>query len=246
MCMSDKRSFTRSRMSTDAGTSLTELIIATAAGLIVLGATLHAVTYFQPHFSEQQERASRHQDLRLALDLLEQELRIGGFGSILTAAPDELQFLANIHGLVTVVTTTATIGQTTLSVEEGRGWGEGKSVLLCAVELSEILTLARDGQRSLLTLIAPLTHTVPGGASLSMVNRVRYYTRRNEQGFMQLMRMVDGGASVLVDDIQDARFSYWDDRGQMTTNLQQITRVVVDVTIRSETFRFVRDIGLQA
>jgi hypothetical protein len=243
--MSDRQSFTKSGVSTEAGTSLTELIIAMAAGLIILGATLQAVTYFQQHYSEQQEKVVRHQDLRLALDLLEQELRMGGVGSISIAAPNEVQFQANIHGLVTTVTTTATVAQTMLSVEDGRGWGAGKSVLICAVEPCEILTLARDGQRSLLTLITPLTHTVPVGASLSMVNRVRYYTRRDDQGFMQFMRMVDGGASVLAGDIQDARFSYWDERGQMTTNLQQITRVVVDVLVRRETIRFVRDIGVQ-
>jgi hypothetical protein len=232
-------------VSTEDGTSLMELIIAMAAGLIVLGATLQGMTYFQQYYSEQQERVVRHQDLRLALDLLEQELRIAGSGSLSIAAPEELQFLANIHGLVTTVTMTATVAQTTLSVEDGRGWGAGKTMLLCAVEPCEILTLARDGQRSLLSVIAPLTHLVPVGASLSMVNRVRYYTRRDDRGVLQLMRMVDGGASVLAGDIQHVRFSYWDERGQMTTGLQQITRVVVDVVARGETIRFVRDIGVQ-
>lgn len=243
--MIDRSPFTGSHVSTENGTSLMELIIAMAAGLIVLGATLQGMTYFQQFYSEQQEKVVRHQDLRLALDLLEQELRIAGSGSISIAAPEELQFLANIHGLVTAVTTTATVAQTTLSVEDGRGWGAGKTVLLCAAETCEILTLARDGQRSLLTVIAPLTQTVPVGASLSMVNRVRYYMRRDDQGFMQLMRMVDGGASVLASDIQHVRFSYWDEQGQVTTNLQQITRVVIDVLVRGETIRFVRDIGVQ-
>lgn len=243
--MGDRRSYTRSQAKTEAGTSLTELIVAIAAGLIVLGATLQAVTYFQQHYSGQQEKAGRHEDLRLAFDLLEQELRIGGFGSISIAAPSELQFLANIHGLATTVTTTATVAQTTLSVEDGRGWGAGKTVLLCAIDPCEMLTLARDGQRSLLTIIAPLTRVVPAGASLSMANRVRYYTRRDDQGLLQMMRMVDGGASVLVGGLQDMRFSYWDEWGQVTTNLQQISRVVVNVVLRRETIRFVRDIGVQ-
>ncbi len=245
MCMIERSPFHGSHVSTENGTSLMELIIAMAAGLIVLGATLQGMTYFQQFYSEQQKKVVRHQDLRLALDLLEQELRIAGSGSISIAAPEELQFLANIHGLVTAVTTTATVAQTTLSVEDGRGWGAGKTVLLCAAEACEILTLARDGQRSLLTVIAPLTQTVPVGASLSMVNRVRYYMRRDDQGIMQLMRMVDGGASVLASDIQHVRFSYWDEQGQVTTNLQQITRVVIDVLVRGETIRFVRDIGVQ-
>jgi hypothetical protein len=246
MCMSDRSPFTRSHVSTEEGTSLMELIIAMAAGLIVLGATLQGMTYFQQYYSEQQEKVVRHQDLRLAFDLLEQELRIAGSGSISIAAPEEVQFLANIHDLITTVTTTATVGQTSLSVEDGRGWGVGKTVLLCAGEPCETLTLARDGQRSLLSVIAPLTHTVPVGASLSVVNRVRYYTRRDDRGFMQLMRMVDGGASVLAGDIQHVRFSYWDERGQRTTSLQQITRVVVEVVARGETIRYVRDIGVQS
>jgi hypothetical protein len=232
-------------MSTESGTSLTELMVAMAAGLIVLGATLQAVSYFQQRYAEQQVKAVQHQDLRLALDLLEQELHVAGSGSFSIAAPDELQFLANIHGLATTMTTTATVGAITLSVEDGRGWDAGKTVLLCAFELCESLTLARDGQRSLLTVIAPLTRTIPAGASLSMRNRVRYYTRRDDQGLIRLMRMVDGGASLLVDDIQDVRFSYWDERGQMTTSPQQIARVVIDVAVRRETIRVVRDIAVQ-
>ncbi len=60
-----------------------------------------------------------------------------------------------------------------------------------------------------------------------------------------MMRMVDGGASVLVGGLQDMRFSYWDEWGQVTTNLQQISRVVVNVVLRREAIRFVRDIGVQ-
>jgi hypothetical protein len=59
------------------------------------------------------------------------------------------------------------------------------------------------------------------------------------------MRMVDGGASVLAGDIRHVQFSYWDERGQMTTSLPQITRVAVDVVARGETIRFIRDIGVQ-
>ena len=243
--MSDRGPFMRSQMSAETGTSLTELIVAMAAGLIVLGATLQTLSYFQQHYAEQQEKAVRRQDLRLALDLLEQELHVAGSGSFSIAAPDELQFLANIHGLATTVTTAATAGAITLSVEDGRGWDSGKTVLLCAFELCESLTLARDGQRSLLTFIAPLTRMVPTGASVSMINRVRYYTRRDDQGLIRLMRMVDGGASLLVDDLQDVRFSYWDEQGQMTTGLQRISRVVVDVAVQREAIRIVRDMGVQ-
>ena len=240
-----KLSFATSRVGVETGTSLIELISAMAAGLIILGATLQAWSHFQQHYGKQQERAIRHQDLRLALDLLEQELRVAGSESISIAAPEELQFMANIHGLATAVTTTATVGETTISVEDGRGWSTGKTVLFCAVEPCESFTLAREGQRSLLTVIAPLTRVIPVGASVSMVNRVRYYTHRDDQGLIRLMRMVDGGASVLVGDLQEVRFSYWDERGQMTTSTREITRVVVDVALWHETIHVVRDMSAQ-
>ncbi|HEY7531914.1 MAG TPA: hypothetical protein VH681_03910, partial [Nitrospiraceae bacterium] len=147
-----------------------------------------------------------------------------------------------VHDLVTTVTTTAVAGQSTISVENGGGWSAGKAILVCAVVPCEPFTLARDGQRSLLFLSAPLSRIIPVGVSVSMVNHVRYYTRQNEDGYIQLMRMIDGGASVLVDDLQSFRLSYWNERGVIANSRQQITRIVVEVLVGRETIGIVRDI----
>ena len=89
------------RLRTEAGTSLTELMFATAAGLVVLGATLQALSYFQQQFMRQQREVAQQQDLRLGLEVLEQELRLAGSGSLTIAALDTVEFSANLQGLST-------------------------------------------------------------------------------------------------------------------------------------------------
>ncbi len=234
------------RRSSVSGTSLAELLFAMAAGLVVFGATLQTLSSFQQRFVTQQRAVAQQQDLRLGLELLEQELRLAGVGSIATAAVDSVEFSANLHGLSTTVTASAAVGQTTLSVEDGRGWDQRKTIVVCWGELCESLTLARDGQRHLLTVAQPLTQSIPAGAYVSLRNRVRYYSRRDDRAMLRLLRQVDGGASVLVEDIQDARFTYWDEEGHPTTMREQIKLVVVAVAIPHQAVRAVRAISLRS
>jgi hypothetical protein len=233
------------RVGTEAGASLTELMFAMAAGLVVLGATLQALSYFQHQFMRQQRGVAQQQDLRLGLEVLEQELRLAGSDSLTTAVSDSLEFSANLQGLSTTVTAAAAVGQTDLSVEDGRGWEDRKTIVACWAERCETLALARDGQRRLLTVTQPLTRAIPSGAFVSLLNHVRYYSRRDDQGVLRLLRQVDGGASVLVGDIREARFSYWDENGQAATEPAQVRLVVVEVLMSDRGIRAVREMSLR-
>ncbi len=233
----------RARM--EVGTSLTELMFAMAAGLVVLGATLQALSYFQQQFMRQQREVAQQQDLRLGLEVLEQELRLAGPGSLTTAASDSVEFSANLQGLSTTITAAAAIGQTALSVEEGRGWDDRKTIVACWAEHCETLALARSGQRRLLTVTQPLTIMIPSGAFVVLLNRVRYYSRHDDQGVLRLLRQVDGGASVLVGGIRGARFSYWDATGRAVTEPTLVRLVVVEVMMSDQGMRAVREISLR-
>jgi Tfp pilus assembly protein PilV len=233
------------RVGTDAGTSLIELMFAMAAGLVVLGATLQALSYFQQQFMRQQREVAQQQDLRIGFEVLEQELRLAWSGSLTTAASDSVGFSANLQGLSTTVTAAAVVGQTALSVEDGRGWEDRKTIVVCWAERCETLALARDGQRGLLTVTQPLTRAIPSGASVTLLNRIRYYSRRDDQDVLRLLRQVDGGASVLVRDIKEVRFSYWDEMGQAVTEPTQVRLVVIEVTMSRRGVRAVRAIGLR-
>ena len=233
------------RIQTEAGSGLTELMLALVAGLVILGATLQTLSHFKQQFMKQQREVAQQQDLRLGLEVLEQELRLAGSGSLTTTATDSVEFSANLQGLSTTVTATAAIGQTVLSVEDGRGWDDWKTIVACWAERCETLALARDGQRHLLTVTQPLTGPIPSGASVSLVNRIRYYSRRDDQGVLRLLRQVDGGASVLVGDIREARFSYWDENGQAVTQPALVKLVVAEVLMSDQGIRTVREISLR-
>ena len=233
------------RMRAETGTSLIEMMVAMVAGLVVFGATLQAQSFFQQQFMKQQREVAQQQDLRLGLEVLEQELRLAGPASLITVASDSVEFSANLQGLSTTVTATAAIGQTALSVEDGRGWDDRKTIVACWAERCETRALARDGQRHLLTVTQPLTGAIPSGASVSLLNRVRYYSRRDDQGVLRLLRQVDGGASVLVGDIREARFSYWDEYGQAVTQPALVKLVVVEVRMSDRGIRAVREISLR-
>ena len=233
------------RIGTEAGTSLAELMLAMAAGLVVLGATLQALSYFQQQFMRQQHEVAQQQDLRIGLEVLEQELRLAGSGSLTTTASDTVEFSVNLQGLSTRVTEGASIGQTALSVEDGQGWDDRKTIVVCWAERCETLALARNGQRRLLTVTQPLTRVIPSGAFISLLNHVRYYSRRDDQGILRLLRQVDGGASVLLKDIREARFSYWDENGQTVTQPALVKLVVVEVLMSDRGIRAVKEISLR-
>jgi len=221
--------WTKVLMCGESGTSLLELMGAMVAGLVVLGATLQSLSYFQHAFVRQQDRITQQQDLRLGLEVLEQELRLAGFGSLSIILPDAVEFTVNIHGLMTNVTSAALTGQTTLSVDDGRGWPDGKLVRICWSEQCERFTLARAGQRNLLTLVEPIAHPIPAGASVSVMNRIRYYSRADERGLLRLLRQVDGGASVLIGDIKVMALSYWNEQGSKTTQPELVRRILIEI-----------------
>ena len=236
---------TYQRIRTETGISLTELMLAMTAGLVVLGATLQALSYFQQRFLSQQHEVAQQQDLRLGLEVLEQELRIAGSGSLTIAASDTVEFSANLQGLSTTVTAASEIGQTALSVEDGRGWENRKTIVACWADQCETLALAHDGQRRVLTVTQPLTRVIPSGAFVFLLNHVRYYSRRDAQGVLRLLRQVDGGASVMVGNIREARFSYWDEDGQAATQPAFVRLVVVEVMMSEHGIRAVRGISLR-
>ena len=232
-------------MRCESGTSLLELMGAMVAGLVVLGTTLQSLSYFQQESTRQRDRIVQHQDLRLGLELLEQELRLGGFGSLSVILPDAVEFTANIHGLMTNVTTAAMIGQTTLAVDDGRGWPDRKLVQICWNEQCQHYTLARDGQRNLLTLVEPIAHAIPVGASVAIMNRLRYYSRPDERGSLRFLRQIDGGASVLIGNIEGVTFSYWSEAGLRTTQQALVRRIVVEISLPRHAVKEKREICLR-
>ncbi|OQW37150.1 MAG: hypothetical protein A4E20_05665 [Nitrospira sp. SG-bin2] len=228
------------------GVCLAELLIGLAAGVIVLATALETFSIVRQHVARQQRDLTHQQDLRLGLAVFEQEARLATAESIVIANPDEFQFRANINAQRTTTTGGIVQGQSVLAVQDGSGWGEGKSVAICGLRGCELHRLARAGQRTFLTLAEPVQTAFPAGASVEVRNHVVYYTRRDERGLLRLMRMVDGGAGTLVGGLDNARFAYRDDRGRTTFEPSQVKRVVVKIESNRSTRHAVREVSLRS
>lgn len=228
------------------GLCLAELLIGMAAGVIVLATVLETFSIVRQHVTRQQRDLAYQQDLRLGLAVFEQEARLATAESVVVANPDEFQFLANINAQRTTATGAIARGQSALAVQDGSGWGEGKTVAVCGLHMCELHRLARAGQRTLLTLAEPVQSAFPTGASVEVKNHVLYYTRPDERGFLRLMRMVDGGAGTLVGGLENAQFAYRDDRGRATSEPSQVKRVVIEIESNRSTHRVVREVSLRS
>lgn len=234
------------RTDSRSGVSFVEAMAAMAAGLVVLAAALQSVVYFQRQFVRQHTALIQQQDVRLGLELFAQELRLAASGSLLVVRPDLVEFMANVSGLVTNASAPAVAGQTTLTVEDGRGWPDGKLVSMCWNDQCELATLARAGLRNLLTFVDPVRRSIPSGASAAVMNRVRYYSRRDERGVLRWLRQIDGGASVIAGNIESFTLRYWDAQGRSVVRPESVRRIQIEITLPGRMITETREITLRA
>ncbi len=182
-----------------AGVSLIELLIAMAISSVAISASIHVFSAFGHRFTSQHAIMVTNQDLRLGLDVLCSEVRLAGGGLLggdspfLKAKSDEVEFFANLSGASTTLTQVTEIGRQDLPVEEGAGWPKGKQLLVCTAVHCAWNQLAADGRKQTLTLATPTAEQFPMRSAVFLLNRVRYYVKRQDDGVMRVMRDVDGG-----------------------------------------------------
>lgn len=232
------------------GICLAELLIALTAGVVVLAAAVQSLTHFERRLSAQQGAMGRHQDLRIGLSVIGDELRLADTGAsgtvLLTANRQEVAFLANLEGMETVLTEAAQPGRHVLSVAGAADWPKGKRIVLCVEEDCAEARLAREGQRNTLSLTHPLDRAFPAGSKVWLASYLRYYLGKDREGRPALMRQVDGGANPLIGDTSAVRFRYLNKEGKLTEELGHVARVRLEVGVGREQRVVVKEIGLRA
>lgn len=193
---------------------MTEVLVAMAAGAVILSATFQALSVFESKLLAQQETITRHQDQRVGLHVIEEELRLAGTGSsidspaIVSLGAQEVEFVANLENLTTNVTEPVSASQQELRVLNGSNWNGGKHIVICSADHCAGGRLALDGRRTLLSLTAPLGMAFPAGSEVFVSNRLRYYVSTASSGKQSVMRQVDGGANTLIGDVTRFQLVY--------------------------------------
>ena len=234
----------------EAGICLLEVMIAMAAGAVVLSATIQTLHHFDERLRAQHRTIARQQDLRLGLAILEAEVRLAGTASLpsgnglLKAERQEVEFTANLEGLSTTLIGQAAPGERELRVENGSDWRRGKRVVVCAEERCADGRLAAGGRRDALFLNYSLGQSFPTASPVVLCNQVRYYLGRDQWGHPSLMREVDQGANTLIEGVTTFQLAYLDGEGKPTADLSRITRVRIHVAVGKDQ-PVTKEIGLR-
>jgi prepilin-type N-terminal cleavage/methylation domain-containing protein len=217
------------------GFTLIELMLGLTIGVAVLAAALKIFTVANAYANSQFTAIRQQQEVRLATP-----------DSIQIADPDRILYHANLSALRTTTTGALLPGQAVIAVQDGSGWGAGKTIMICSSTQCESHRLARTGQRYQLTLVEPIESTFPAGTTVEVRNRVVYYAKHDETGTAQLMRMVDGGASVMIGHLRDIRLSYWNEMGKQADAISHVKRVVLEIHSDHSRARRLRDVSIQS
>src|SRR5436309_13723538 len=117
------------------GIYVAEAMIAMDAGVVGLSATIHTLKQFQQKLWAQHHAIAHHQDLRVGMGVMETELRVAGPAAaaigtgLLKAEPQEVEFLANLAGLFTTLSSPVSSSQDKQPVGGGSDWPTGKQLL---------------------------------------------------------------------------------------------------------------------
>jgi hypothetical protein len=246
-----ERSFENMSTTGDAaGACLTEVLIAMVASLVVMTAVVDTVLSCDRMFRAHRDKTARQQELRVALDLLNSELKTAASSKpsqspIQESTSASLAFDANLAGLITTLTRPVGAGDVELPVEQGSGWPNGKRLVVCQDDRCAEGRLAREGTKRLVILAAPLGQTFAEGSTVFVLNRVRYYRVEAAGSKVRVMRAVDGGVGTLAEGLARFDFSHWTKDGRPAVGPAQVARVRVQTSVTERSQPIEQDFGVR-
>ena len=222
------------------GVTLIELMVASLLFSVVLVFGVKFLIVQQRTTVRQNDAAEAQQQVRVAMDMMIRELSLLGAGvpvddpKWLEASQQEISFWANLTSAGATLSEPAYPGENILSVvylTNSDQFDQGKSVSICSVDTCERHSLARDGRRSSLELSGTVQEFLPIGSMIQVINPVHYALRPMEPGRFKLLRTVDGGSNALAEGLSSIAFTYFDREGELVTDLKEIHRVKIDLTV---------------
>ncbi len=217
----------QSKGHTEHGSSLVEIMIAAALGLIITAGALNAFVLHHGYFLAAAAKTEMQQDLRAGVNLMGAELRLAA--PIISMKADGVEFRANVNSVRGTVLDHVPRGQVSVRVTSSQGWMRGKTVRFCSPLTCEEHLLASDGTAGHLTLSAPLLHDFPAGSHAEVVNEIHYYLSKTSSTNHKLIREVDHGANPLIEHVEEFSLSFLKGNGRPADRKEEVRLVHLEI-----------------
>jgi prepilin-type N-terminal cleavage/methylation domain-containing protein len=226
------------------GLTLIELLVALVLSSILTGVLFRAFISQQKMYTVQDQVVDMQQNVRIAVAQMTREIRMAGYGG------DILSVFGDVNGFASVITPasdaitiifadevgalkeSAAKDAHQLKVTNARVFNADKKKYLCLDGLHNysVQSVAEET----VTLCAPLAEDHPIHEPIYLVKAISYYLglsggktvlRRNEN--------TGGGGQPLAENIENLEFSYFDAKGDVTTNPADIRMVRMTATAKT-------------
>jgi len=188
-------------MNTCKGYMLLELMI--AMSITILATFVITRFFLAEHYIHltQETEAEMQQTLRGALQIMNRELMLTGYGlhpesnGITEFKEDELEFRTNLKDIKSFLTISASNGDTTLHITSGTGSSFDKNdvIIICNKnnpDECEEHTLSANGTTNLLKITSGLGSTFQAGSRIDLINIISYRYNKSKRA---LQRKIDKG-----------------------------------------------------
>ena len=230
------------------GFTLLEVLLSSSLFLIVLLAIYSGLESSRTTYGAGEAKVEIQQIARVALERMEGDLRLAGYGfptdtavinpqlKITAATPTSITFWADLTNGSTILSSDVNPGNTTLNVESASG-----------IQAADTIYLINGGQWQALTVSSVSSNTInvqgPGASAMyprgSWVGRPKSITHAWTAGTISKDDGQGGGLQPLADGVQAFQLRYFDAAdveippGALPANLANIRRIRITMTAQS-------------
>jgi Tfp pilus assembly protein PilW len=247
----------------DRGVGLIEVIIGSVIALVLLAATTILFTRNQSMLQDQNDTANIQAKGRFAVDKIEEEIRMAGFGlppleGLTAINATSISFRSNLDNIKTTTPPCAlpcpgvkagSLGDTTLTVLDETGFSNGDKIVIRNPNFNQWeLNTVTGTSSGTLNLGTALSTDYNDGININLVTVNKYSDVTIALAGTNITRTVDGTATNLISDVDATTglvFNYFGLVDPATVQRLSFTLNLIDPQNAGPTVEFKTDISLR-
>jgi Tfp pilus assembly protein PilW len=231
-----------------------EFLTATGILVLLLAGVYFVLMWSRSTYSTGEAKADIQQNARLAIEMIEADLRMVGYGyptdpalvnplvKVNAATGTSIDFWADINNASTILAADVNVGNTTFSVTNASGISVGNGIWLINGGTFDSFTVTgvnTGANPNTITVSAAAARTYPRGIQVGRPMRIVYSYGAANGGTISKDSGDGGGAQALIDNVSAFSLQYFDMNDNTIAvpvaagSLRNIRRITVDFTVRS-------------